>query len=50
MKEIAVELAGVQKSFGDKRIYESLDLAVRRGETLTVLGADFLLTKLMLSV
>jgi phospholipid/cholesterol/gamma-HCH transport system ATP-binding protein len=38
MSEVAVELAGVQKAFGDKRIYESLDLTVQRGETMTVLG------------
>ncbi|MDB4968486.1 MAG: Methionine transporter ATP-binding protein [Myxococcales bacterium] len=36
--ETVVELKGVQKRFGDKTIYESLDLAVRKGETLTVVG------------
>jgi phospholipid/cholesterol/gamma-HCH transport system ATP-binding protein len=36
--ETVVELKGVQKRFGEKRIYESLDLAVQKGETLTVLG------------
>ncbi len=36
--DVAVELKGVQKSFGDNRIYKSLDLTVARGETLTVLG------------
>jgi phospholipid/cholesterol/gamma-HCH transport system ATP-binding protein len=40
MDELAVELSGVQKSFGDKRVYQSLDLAVRRGETVGVLGAS----------
>ena len=36
--EHAVALEAVQKRFGDKIIYQALDLAVRRGETLTVLG------------
>jgi phospholipid/cholesterol/gamma-HCH transport system ATP-binding protein len=36
--ETPVELAGVKKSFGDKRVYDGLDLAVRRGETLAVIG------------
>ncbi len=34
----AVELSGVAKAFGDKRIYDALDLAVRRGETMAVIG------------
>jgi len=34
----AVELTGVKKAFGDKRIYDGLDLAVRRGETMAVIG------------
>lgn len=33
-----VELLGIRKSFGDKSIYRNLDLEVRPGETLTVLG------------
>jgi phospholipid/cholesterol/gamma-HCH transport system ATP-binding protein len=33
-----VELQGVRKRFGDKVVYQSLDLQVRKGETLTVLG------------
>jgi phospholipid/cholesterol/gamma-HCH transport system ATP-binding protein len=36
--EVAVELSGVHKRFGDKVIYRGLDLTVKRGETLTVLG------------
>jgi phospholipid/cholesterol/gamma-HCH transport system ATP-binding protein len=36
--QIAVEVRGVAKRFGPKVVYEQLDLAVRRGETLTVLG------------
>jgi phospholipid/cholesterol/gamma-HCH transport system ATP-binding protein len=36
--EIAVELAGVQKAFGDNRVYDGLDLSVRRGETMAVIG------------
>jgi phospholipid/cholesterol/gamma-HCH transport system ATP-binding protein len=36
--EIALELKGVRKSFGAKRIYDDMDLTVYRGETLTVLG------------
>jgi phospholipid/cholesterol/gamma-HCH transport system ATP-binding protein len=38
MEAVAVELSGVQKAFGALRVFTSLDLAVRRGETLTVLG------------
>ena len=36
--ENAVELEGVKKTFGDKVVYDGLALAVRRGETLTVVG------------
>jgi phospholipid/cholesterol/gamma-HCH transport system ATP-binding protein len=36
--EIAVLLRGVQKSFDGHAIYRALDLELRRGETLTVLG------------
>ncbi len=35
-----VELSGVKKAFGEKRVYRDLTLEVRRGETLTVLGAS----------
>jgi phospholipid/cholesterol/gamma-HCH transport system ATP-binding protein len=35
---LAVELRGVCKRFGPQIVYEGLDLQVRRGETLTVLG------------
>ena len=36
--EAVVVLKGVKKAFGNKRIYDALDLEVRKGETLTVLG------------
>jgi phospholipid/cholesterol/gamma-HCH transport system ATP-binding protein len=36
--ETAVQLTGVKKAFGDKRIYDALDLSVRRGETMAVIG------------
>jgi phospholipid/cholesterol/gamma-HCH transport system ATP-binding protein len=35
---VAVQIAGVQKRFGDHAVYKSLDLALARGETLSVLG------------
>jgi phospholipid/cholesterol/gamma-HCH transport system ATP-binding protein len=38
MTDAVVQLEGVKKSFGEKTIYRSLDLAVQKGETLTVLG------------
>jgi phospholipid/cholesterol/gamma-HCH transport system ATP-binding protein len=38
MDAAAVKLEGVRKAFGDKRVYEGLDLQVRRGETLAVIG------------
>ena len=37
-QEIAIAVRGIGKSFGEKKIYEKLDLDVRRGETLTILG------------
>jgi len=36
--ETAVELSGVRKAFGDKHIYDALDLSVCRGETMAVIG------------
>jgi phospholipid/cholesterol/gamma-HCH transport system ATP-binding protein len=33
-----VEIRGVAKSFGEKKVYEALDLDLQKGETLTVLG------------
>ena len=36
--ETAVELVGVKKAFGEQRIYDALDLEVRRGETMAVIG------------
>lgn len=35
-----ITFSGVKKRFGDKVIYEGLDLVVRRGETLTILGGS----------
>lgn len=36
--QLAVEVHGVSKRFGATRVFDSLDLAVRRGETFTVIG------------
>lgn len=36
--DIIMEFVGVSKAFGDNVIYDGLDLAIRRGEILTVLG------------
>ncbi len=36
----AIELTGVKKAFGPKRIYDELNLRVERGEILTVLGGS----------
>jgi phospholipid/cholesterol/gamma-HCH transport system ATP-binding protein len=36
--ENAIEITGVDKRFGDKRVYEDMSLTVRAGETLTVVG------------
>ena len=33
-----VEIRGVSKSFGEKKVYDALDLDLHKGETLTVLG------------
>jgi phospholipid/cholesterol/gamma-HCH transport system ATP-binding protein len=38
--EPLITFRGVRKRFGPKVIYDSLDLEVRRGETLTVLGGS----------
>jgi phospholipid/cholesterol/gamma-HCH transport system ATP-binding protein len=38
--EPLIQFRGVQKRFGDKVIYRSLDLEIRRGEVLTVLGGS----------
>lgn len=35
-----IELKGVSKSFGDKLIYKSMDLAVEEGETFTIIGGS----------
>ncbi|HEY2744652.1 MAG TPA: ATP-binding cassette domain-containing protein [Polyangia bacterium] len=36
--ESVVSISGVKKRFGDKLVYDGLDLEVRRGETLAILG------------
>lgn len=38
--EVLVRFDGVQKSFGPKVIYSGLNLEIRRGETITVMGAS----------
>lgn len=38
--EPLIEFRGVEKAFGPKQIYTNLSLKVRRGETLTILGAS----------
>ena len=35
-----IEYQGVYKAFGKKKIYEDLDLEVRQGETLTIIGGS----------
>jgi len=34
----AIELTGVEKAFGDNRVLRGVDLTVRRGETMVVMG------------
>jgi phospholipid/cholesterol/gamma-HCH transport system ATP-binding protein len=38
--EVFIRYVGVRKSFGPKTIFSDLNLEIRRGETLTVLGAS----------
>jgi phospholipid/cholesterol/gamma-HCH transport system ATP-binding protein len=38
--EVFIRYVGVRKSFGPKKIFSDLELEIRRGETLTVLGAS----------
>ncbi len=35
-----IEFRGVTKSFGDNTVYDEMDLTVRRGETLTIIGGS----------
>jgi phospholipid/cholesterol/gamma-HCH transport system ATP-binding protein len=35
-----IEVRGLCKAFGDKRLFDELSLSVRRGETLTIVGAS----------
>jgi phospholipid/cholesterol/gamma-HCH transport system ATP-binding protein len=38
--EIAIRFEGVHKAFGSNVIYEGLDLTIRKGEVLTILGGS----------
>jgi phospholipid/cholesterol/gamma-HCH transport system ATP-binding protein len=38
MEPAVVEMRGVRKAFGNNQVYDDLDLALYRGETLAVLG------------
>ena len=40
MADTIIQFQGVAKSFGDKCVYESLDLSIQRGETLTIIGGS----------
>jgi len=40
MSEPLIRFEGLFKAFGPKKIYEGLDLEVRKGETLTVIGGS----------
>jgi phospholipid/cholesterol/gamma-HCH transport system ATP-binding protein len=35
-----IQFEGLEKSFGEKQIYKGVDLAIEKGETLTVLGGS----------
>ena len=35
-----IEFRGVTKTFGDHTVYQDMDLEVRRGETLTIIGGS----------
>ncbi|MDP1829675.1 MAG: ABC transporter ATP-binding protein [Archangium sp.] len=38
--EVLIKWEGLWKAFGPKRIFEGLDLEIRRGETLTIIGGS----------
>lgn len=40
MTDTLIEFSGVKKAFGPKVVYRGLDLVVRRGEVLTVIGGS----------
>ena len=40
MSGAIIELRGLSKAFGDKVVFDELALSIRRGETLTILGAS----------
>src|SRR6201989_1684961 len=37
-KEVVIEIKGLQKSFGDKEVLKNINLTVKRGENVVVLG------------
>ena len=40
VREVAIEIEGVEKSFGDEPVLRGIDLTVHRGEILVILGAS----------
>ena len=40
MAETIISFRGIAKAFGDNQVYESLDLDIVRGETLTIIGGS----------
>ena len=40
MAETIISFRGIAKAFGSNQVYESLDLDVHRGETLTIIGGS----------
>ncbi|MCP4808133.1 MAG: ATP-binding cassette domain-containing protein [Proteobacteria bacterium] len=50
MSEVVIRFDKVFKAFGDKKIYEDLDLEVRRGEVLTVIGGSGMGKSVMLKM
>jgi len=38
--EPIIRFEGVQKSFGDKEVYQNLNLEIFPGETLTIIGGS----------
>ena len=39
-EDVIIEFKGVRKSFGAKKVHLGIDLSVRRGETMTILGGS----------
>ena len=40
MAETIISFRGIAKAFGSNQVYESLDLDIHRGETLTIIGGS----------